>query len=131
MKKILFLFIFFFSAQFILAQAPLSTTNSIVVDYETAETLPVFPGGYNAFIKYIGENFKVPDVEEFSGVLKVSFIIEANGKLTNIKVLNDLGHGSADEAVRLLNECPKWKPGTQGGKPIRVSHTIPIALSNH
>jgi hypothetical protein len=130
MGKTLFLLISFFSAHILLAQAPLSTTNSIAVDFETVEILPEFPGGYNAFVKYIGENFRVPDVEEFSGILKVSFIIEANGKLTNIKVLNDLGHGSAEEAIRLLNACPKWKAGTQGGKPIRVSHTIPITLSN-
>ena len=90
----------------------------------------MFLGGYNEFIKFIGENYKAPDVEGLSGVVKVTFVIEVNGRVTNIKVVQDLGSGAGDEAIRVLKLCPIWSPGEVEGERVRVKMELPITIRN-
>ena len=121
----------FFATQFVSAQAPLNVINkSAPVSYDNVENRPMYPGGMNEFIKFVGKNFKAPDVEGLSGVMKVSFVIETNGSVSDIKIENDLGHGSAEEAKRVIMKLPKWTPGDQDGKPVRVLYTLPITIRN-
>ena len=64
-----------------------------------------------------------------SGKVIMQFVVERDGSLTDIKVLRDLGLGTGEEAVRLLKSMPKWKPGIQNGRPVRVAYTLPFSLN--
>ncbi|WP_330442655.1 M56 family metallopeptidase [Flavobacterium sp. C4GT6] len=92
---------------------------------------PEYPGGMPEFYNYINKNFTIPDVKE-NKVLKIyiSFVIEKDGSMTNIKVLRDPGYGAGEEAVRVLKSVPeKWIPGEMDGKTVRSSYTLPITLN--
>lgn len=100
------------------------------IPYEVVENQPLYPGGINEFIKFIGKNYRVPEVEGLNGVVKVSFVIETNGSVTDVKIVNDLGYGSGEEAKRVVQMSPKWTPGDQEGKAVRVLYTLPIKIRN-
>lgn len=99
--------------------------------YNTAgiEVKPDFPGGINKFYSYIQRNFQAVDDENFpGGKVFVSFVVEKDGSLTDIKILRDAGYGTGKEAERVLKKCPKWVPGEQNGKKVRVLYSLPISL---
>lgn len=97
--------------------------------YTSVQVLPEFPGGVAAFYKYVQKNYRVPEVDsDVSGNVIVNFVVERDGSLTDIKVLRDLGYGTGKEAIRMLKAAPKWKPGIQNGKAVRVSYNLPIKL---
>ncbi|WP_411376887.1 energy transducer TonB [Flavobacterium psychrophilum] len=118
------------ASQLIFAQAPLGETKSLPVSYEDAEVKPEFPGGHNEFMKFIGENFALPEVEGISGTIKLSFVIEISGKITEIKILSDLGSGTGEEAKRVVAKSPNWSPGEYDGKQVRVKFLLPIIIKN-
>lgn len=96
---------------------------------EVVEDSPEFIGGDEAFYKYLAENIKYPEQaknEKIQGRVFVTFIIEADGSVTNAKVLRGIGGGCDEEALRVVNAMPKWKPGMQKGKPVRVNYNLPI-----
>ena len=95
--------------------------------YNAVEVKPDFPGGINKFYAYFMKNFKGPD-EELSGKIQVTFVVEKDGSVTDIKVLRDLGYGTGKEAKRVLENSPRWKPGIQNGRPVRVQYNLPISL---
>ncbi|MDI9312300.1 MAG: energy transducer TonB [Limnohabitans sp.] len=131
MKKITLFIFTFFALQTISAQATFTVASkSLALDYNIVETRPMFPGGNDEFVKFISKNFHTPEVEGLSGVLKVTFVVEANGAITDIKVINDLGSGTGEEAKRMLQQSPKWIPGEQNGEPVRVLYTLPIKIQN-
>jgi len=97
--------------------------------YTSVQVLPEFPGGVAAFYKYVQKNYRVPEVDDdVSGNVIVNFVVERDGSLTDIKVVRDLGYGTGKEAIRMLKAAPKWKPGIQNGKSVRVSYNLPIKL---
>ena len=100
------------------------------VIFIVVETMPEFPGGAQAMMRFIGENIKYPTYAQEKGIqgrVICQFVVEKDGKVTDIKVVRSSGDESLDkEAVRLINSMPKWKPGKQRGKPVRVKYTIPI-----
>ncbi len=130
MTKFIFLLIAFFSLQNIVAQDAVYQAPSLgaTLPYETVEVKPEYDGGYIAFVKYIASNFVLPEVDSLSGAVKVSFVIDTNGKIDNIKVIQDLGDGTGEEAVRVLKTCPNWTPGQQEGKKVKVLMNMPINL---
>jgi hypothetical protein len=89
---------------------------------------PEFPGGAATFYKFIANNFRAPDQEGLDGRIVAEFIVEKDGSLTNIKVLQDMGYGTAEEILRVLGMSPKWTPGVIHDKPVRVKYTIPIKI---
>ncbi|CAA9200665.1 hypothetical protein FLA105534_03176 [Flavobacterium bizetiae] len=100
--------------------------------YNTAgmEVKPVFPGGLDQLYKFISENYKKPkENPELKGKVFVTFIIEKNGSLTDIKILRDLGFGTGAEAIRVLNFSPKWIPGKQNNKEVRTLYSLPITIN--
>lgn len=102
------------------------------VPYTQTETPPSFKGGMEAFYKYIGDNFKLPKAakqNKVKGRIVLQFIVEKDGSISNIKILNDLEYGTGEEAVRVLEKSPKWNPGIQNGKAVRVQFTLPIELN--
>ena len=93
------------------------------------EVQPEFPGGVAGFAKYVQKNYRTPEVEQdLKGRVFVEFVVEKDGSLTDIKVIRDLGFGTGAEAIRMLKNAPKWKPGVQNGKTIRVRYSLPIML---
>ncbi|MDO4727679.1 MAG: energy transducer TonB [Bacteroidota bacterium] len=97
--------------------------------YTSVEVMPEYPGGLDAFRKYIANNFRSPDVDRpLKGLVVVNFVVEPNGELSNIKVVRDLGHGTGDEAIRILKRAKKWNPGIQNGRKVRVNYTLPIQI---
>lgn len=100
--------------------------------YNTAgiEVKPDFPGGIEKFYKYISKNYQVPEEEGLKGKVFVSFVVEKDGSLTDIKVIRDIGYGTGKEAIRVLKTCPKWNPGEQNGKKVRVLYSLPISIQS-
>ena len=93
------------------------------------EVQPEFPGGAEGFAKYVQRNFRTPEVDsDLKGRVFVEFVVEKDGTLTDVKVVRDLGYGTGAEAMRMLKNAPKWRPGEQNGKKIRVRYSLPILL---
>jgi protein TonB len=95
------------------------------------EVKPEYPGGIEKFYKYVQNNFEQPEDEGFpGGRLIVSFVVEKDGSLTDIKV-RDIGYGTKAAAEKLLRKCPRWTPAEQNGKKVRCSYTLPILLQSN
>lgn len=91
---------------------------------------PEFPGGMKKFYDYVGKNFKEFDIENVDKVtVMVSFVIERDGGMTDIRVLRNPGYELDKEAIRVLKSLKtKWKPGILNGEPVRTQYTLPITV---
>ena len=97
--------------------------------YQIVEQMPQYTGGEEAMMKYVAENIKYPQAakdKNIAGRVFVSFVVEKDGSVNEVKVMRGIGGGCDEEAVRVIKGMPKWKPGIQKGKPVRVSYQIPI-----
>ena len=93
------------------------------------ERMPEFPGGMNALQEFLAKNTRYPEdakVTGIQGTVYLYFVVEKDGSISNIKTLRGIGGGCAEEAERVLKSMPKWKPGNQFGKPVRVSFNVPV-----
>ena len=95
--------------------------------YNAVEVKPDFPGGLQKFYDFVGKNYRAPE-EDIRGKVYVQFVVEKDGSLTDIKVMRDIGYGTGAEAIRVLKKSPKWKPGIQNGRPVRVLYSLPISI---
>jgi TonB family protein len=103
-----------------------------VYDFVSLETQPAFPGGMNNFYTYLKQNLRYPadaKTNKVEGKVFLSFVVEKDGSLMDIKVDRKLGQGTDEEAVRVLKESPKWQPGIQNGNVVRVKYNIPISFN--
>lgn len=103
-----------------------------VYDFVSLEKAPEFVGGMKKFYEYLGRSVKYPaeaQMHKVSGKVFLSFVVEKDGSLTDIKVDRKAGYGFDEEAVRVLKESPNWIPGVQDGKIVRVKYNIPISFS--
>ena len=100
--------------------------------FVVVESMPEFPGGAPEMMKFIAENIKYPVIAQENGIqgrVICQFVIEKNGSVTDIQVVRSSGDASLDkEAERVIKNMPKWKPGKQRGKPVRVKYTITVAF---
>ena len=100
--------------------------------FVVVESMPEFPGGQQEMMKFIAENIKYPVIAQENGIqgrVICQFVIEKNGSVTDIQVVRSSGDASLDkEAERVIKTMPKWKPGKQRGKPVRVKYTIPVSF---
>lgn len=129
MKNFILFLITFFTIQMVSAQETTIASNDNLYNTAGIEFKPEFPGGMNEFYKFIGTNYKVPTSKDFlGGKVYVTFIIEKDGNVSDIKILRDVGFGTGKEAIRVLELCPKWTPGRQNGKNVRCTYSLPIAL---
>ena len=127
MKKVLLLFfLFLFQIGFAQQENPIPVEDVFEVDQ--VDYPPSFPGGIDNFYTFFETNFKKPDVPQLLGKLFISFIVEADGTLSDIRTLKDVGFGSGLEAERVMQLSPRWNPGTNNGKRVRVLYTIPIPI---
>lgn len=99
--------------------------------YIVSEQMPQFPGGEDAMRKYLVESIKYPALAGELGVGRVfvSFVIDKDGSVTDAQVVRGVDPLLDKEALRVVNAMPKWKPGIQYGKAVKVQYTVPINFS--
>jgi len=99
------------------------------VIFTVVESMPDFPGGDAARIKYLNENIKYPQMARESGIqgrVFVTFVVEKDGNVTDVRIMRGIGGGCDEEAIRVIKNMPKWNPGKQRGKSVRVQFNMPI-----
>ena len=97
--------------------------------YQIVEEMPQYPGGEQALMDYVAKNIVYPQEakdKEISGRVFVSFVVEKDGSINEVKVLKGIGGGCDEEAVRVVKAMPKWKPGKMKGEPVRVNYQLPV-----
>lgn len=100
--------------------------------FMVVENAPAFPGGDEARMKFLVENIKYPQMARESGIqgtVYVTFVVERSGSVTDVKILRGIGGGCDEEAIRVVQSMPKWAPGKQRGKPVRVQFNMPIKFT--
>ena len=97
--------------------------------FMVVENMPIFPGGDLGLMRYIQKNVKYPPIAKeynITGKVYVSFIVDKSGSVTNVKIVRGVDKNLDAEALRVVKSLPKYKPGKQRGKSVRVMFTIPI-----
>ena len=89
---------------------------------------PSYYGGINSFFNFVSLNFNIPSTLKEDGKINVQFVIDVDGSLKDIKVLNDLGEGTVEETIRVLRLSPKWLPAKKDGKIIRFQLKLPLSI---
>jgi protein TonB len=100
--------------------------------YDAVEQMPEFPGGMPAMIEYLQNNLKYPKdaiKQQVGGRVMVMFVVETDGSLSNVRVARKVFHSLDTEAVRVVKSMPKWKPGKEKGRLVRVNYTLPVVFS--
>jgi hypothetical protein len=82
----------------------------------------------NEFYKFMGANYKIPAELKGNGRVYIKFMVEKDGSLSEFEILRDIGFGTGEEAIRVLKLSPKWIPGKDKDKPVRVQYSLPITL---
>ncbi len=93
------------------------------------EQMPEFADGQAALMKYLSENIKYPTMardNDISGTVYVAFVVEPDGRISNVRSLRGPGGGLQEEAVRVVSAMPNWKAGKQNGRAVRVNFTLPV-----
>lgn len=110
-------------------EAAVAVDDNKVYDFVSIEKQPEFPGGISKFYGYLSKAIKYPPMAQennVQGKVFLSFVVEKDGKLTDITVTRGLGSGTDEEAIRVLKASPRWNPGIQNGKPVRVKYNINV-----
>jgi len=97
--------------------------------FTIVEEMPSFPGGEAALVKYLSENIRYPARARENGItgrVFVTFVIGKDGKVTESKILRGIGGGCDEEALRVVNSMPQWRPGKQRGEPVMVQYNLPL-----
>ena len=140
MKKLILFFsgILIFTLGFGQNNAQPQKTDSVSIEkpFTIVEQMPTFEGGNDAMFKYIQNNIIYPPIENgvaITGTSYVTFVIEKNGSLSNIKTLRGVaGCSECDkEAIRVVKSMSNWNPGKQNGRLVRVQYNLPIKFALH
>jgi len=127
MKNCLLIFLILFT-QIVFSQG--KDNNVLTVEIDEIDIKPEFPGGVVKMYDFIGENFKMTENKEgIKGKISVSFFVETDGSITDIKIIRDIGHGTGDEVIRVVKMFPKWKSGEKKGEKIRAQYIMPIVIN--
>lgn len=97
--------------------------------FKIVEEMPSFPGGEAKLMEFVAKNVKYPQIARETGIqgrVFVNFVVEPDGSVSNVSVLRGIGGGCDEEAMRVVKTMPKWKPGKQRGKPVRVQYMLPV-----
>jgi len=103
--------------------------------YRIVDTLPEFPGGREALLRFMSQHIRFPVMNrspQFQGTIFVTFVVEIDGSLTNIEILRRNGHlpeDSDEQVIRLVENMPKWTPGRNRGKAVRTQFNLPVRFS--
>lgn len=129
MKKITILILSFLCINLVFSNK-IDKIVEVPIPFESVEVKPMFPGGINEFMKFVMKNYQVPEEEDggiATGVVQVSIIIDADGSVSKIDILKDVG-SAGKEIKRVLSKCPKWTPGRQKGQNVPVVYNFPITI---
>ncbi|GAB3757433.1 energy transducer TonB [Spirosoma pomorum] len=97
--------------------------------FTVVEQQPEFNGGMAALGQYLSKNLRYPAAAQranVAGRVFVSFVVNTDGSIQDVSVLKGLGFGTDEEAIRVIKAMPKWRPGKQSGRPVRVKYNLPI-----
>lgn len=97
--------------------------------FTIVEEMPTYPGGESEMYAYLKDNMEYPELAKdagIQGIVFVSFVIEQDGSIDDVKVLRGIGGGCDEEAIRVVENMPHWNPGKQRAKPVRVQFNMPI-----
>ena len=97
--------------------------------FQVVEQMPEFPGGMQALMTYLSKNIKYPSVAQDNGIqgrVLVSFVVNKDGSIVDPEVIKSVDAALDKEAMRVIKAMPKWNPGKQRGKPVRVKYTVPV-----
>ncbi len=97
--------------------------------FQVVEEMPEFPGGMEALLSYLGKNIKYPSMAQennIQGRVIVEFVVNKDGSIVDPVVKRSIDPSLDNEAMRVVKSMPKWKPGKQRGKPVRVRYTVPV-----
>ena len=104
-------------------------TNDNPLGFQEVESLPEFPGGMSELVQWLTKTLKYPlsaQNAKIEGTVLVAFIINTDGTITTPKIVTSVCDELDNEALRVIRMMPKWKPGMQRGKPVRVKYTVPV-----
>jgi periplasmic protein TonB len=110
-------------------EAEMADSTSI---FMVVEQMPEFPGGEDSLYSFIARHIRYPQAAKESGIqgrVFVTFVVEKDGSVSDARILRGIGGGCDEEALRMVQAMPKWLPGKQRGKPIRVQYNMPIKFS--
>lgn len=99
--------------------------------FTVVEEMPEFPGGQMELLKYLSKSIKYPVIAQENGIqgrVVCAFVINRDGSIVDAEVLRGVDPSLDKEALRVINSMPKWKPGKQRGKPVRVKYTVPVVF---
>ncbi len=99
--------------------------------YQQVDVMPEFPGGEKAMMQFIVDNITYPQSakdKNIQGKVYVSFVVEKDGSVDQVKVMRSIGGGCDEEAVRVVKAMPKWVPGKKDGKNVRVNYVLPFVF---
>ena len=99
--------------------------------YDIVDVMPVYPDGEHELMEYIADNVEYPKeaIERgIEGRVFVKFIVEPDGSISNVKIIRGIGYGCDEEAIRVIESMPAWKPGRKNGKVVRVSMAAPVSF---
>ena len=99
------------------------------VIFTVVEDQPEFPGGEAARQKFLEDNLRYPQMAREAGIqgtVFITFVVERDGSVTDVRVIRGIGGGCDEEAVRVVRMMPRWEPGRQRGQPVRVQFNMPI-----
>ncbi len=99
--------------------------------FDVVEQMPSFPGGPSALFEYLSKNIKYPVVAEENGVqgrVIVTFVVEKDGSITDVRVVKSVDPSLDKEAQRVVKSMPRWIPGKQNGSAVRVKYTVPVTF---
>ena len=99
--------------------------------FDVVEKMPEYPGGIEGMMKFLQENIHYPETASKAGIqgrVLINFIVESDGRISNIHVVRKVNDDLDAEAVRVVGAMPKWTPGMQKGKAVRVKYTLPISF---
>ena len=99
--------------------------------FDVVEEMPSFPGGQGALMQYLASNIKYPVVAQENGVqgrVIVSFVVERDGSISDVRVARSVDPSLDREAQRVVKSMPRWKPGKQNGSAVRVKYTVPVVF---
>ena len=100
--------------------------------FAVVESMPEYPGGDIARQKFLGNNIHYPTMARESGIqgmVYVTFVVERDGSVTDVRVMRGIGGGCDEEAIRVVQSMPKWIPGKQRNKPVRVQFNLPVRFT--
>jgi TonB family protein len=118
---------------------PMGNKEKMMMDkegvYNNAEVMPEFPGGQDALANYVNNHIEYPQQaidRNTTGTVKVSFVVDEKGKVTKAQLMNangeKVGNGLDEEALRVVNTMPAWKPGKVKGKTVKTRLELPITF---